>query len=779
MVATWLKAVSTKRRTAMNNTEPAIETGAQTLHDKAQTKKSAAIVYQNSVFLVVDDFEIMRKVTAEQLKSLGAKKILVANNGVEALRILHAQHVDIVLSDWNMPLLSGLDLLKAVRCDEQLYRLPFVMIMSEIERKRVEQAIASGVSALVLKPYTGEHLAMRIDKAMEWTPQFIPASALHSTASILSSDSTGHDLLVADIQQLPDPAQRPNILIVDDAADNLHMLSEIFKDEYKVRVAHKGVTALEICFSVTPPDLVLLDILMPDMDGFEVARRMREHPVAATIPIIFVTALSSESARLQGLALGAVDFITKPIDTELLKPRVRNFMRYVALHKQLQADYDGMLEIAQIKKQADNLNHNEIERTQDAVNLLVKEFAADDSKRSTPIEAQKIEEAGLRDLNFTDQSTVLLQIETGRYKLITKQLKIADILQHTVEISRANYARKHLTIALDIDVPVPQALADSMLSNFLFQNLIDNACEAAPEFSNVAVKLYDRNPLRILIENKGVVPASRHTDYFKKTVTHDLQEDTVLRTYAAKLLCQAQGGQIELVVSEETDTTTVIVNLPRANAHESETAKVLQDEGTNRIEAFSDGVFAIAMTLLVLEIKLPLHSEVAEYGLAHTLVALWPSYLAFITSFITILVIWVRHHWMFTLIKRTDPPFLYWNGLLLFFITFLPFPTALLAEYLLHPQATVAASLYTGTVLAISLAFKALWRHATRNKVLLALFETRAASSGAKLLTLQGRLGPPLYLIAFGISFFSEGAAIAVCLMLTLFFASRDWLAQK
>ena len=96
---------------------------------------------------------------------------------MEALRILHAQHVDIVLSDWNMPLLSGLDLLKALRCDEKLYRLPFVMIMSEIERKRVEQAIASGVSALILKPYTTEHLAKRIDKAMAWAPHMISATA--------------------------------------------------------------------------------------------------------------------------------------------------------------------------------------------------------------------------------------------------------------------------------------------------------------------------------------------------------------------------------------------------------------------------------------------------------------------------------------------------------------------------------------------------------------------------------------------------------------------------
>src|SRR5580765_229163 len=204
--------------------------------------------------------------------------------------------------------------------------------------------------------------------------------------------------------------------------------------------------------------------------------------------------------------------------------------------------------------------------------------------------------------------------------------------------------------------------------------------------------------------------------------------------------------------------------------------KSRKDEGTARIEAFSDGVFAIAITLLVLEIHVPVHAAVEQQGLAYMLVALWPSYLAFITSFVSILVIWVKHHWMFTLIERTDHAFLYWNGLLLFFVTFLPFPTALLAEYFLHPAAKVAASLYTGTTLANSVSFKRLWRHATRDKRLLA---RSGATAEAKQITQQDRYGPPLYLVAFGASFFSESASIAACLFLALLFAFRDWSAKN
>ena len=97
------------------------------------------------------------------------------------------------------------------------------------------------------------------------------------------------------------------------------------------------------------------------------------------------------------------------------------------------------------------------------------------------------------------------------------------------------------------------------------------------------------------------------------------------------------------------------------------------------------------MTLLVTAIKVPGHELVAVKWLSQSLLSLWPSYLAFLTSFVTILVAWVHHHWVFTLIGKVDHPFLYWNGLLLLCVTFVPFPTAMLSEYLLNPEAGVVA----------------------------------------------------------------------------------------
>ena len=121
-----------------------------------------------------------------------------------------------------------------------------------------------------------------------------------------------------------------------------------------------------------------------------------------------------------------------------------------------------------------------------------------------------------------------------------------------------------------------------------------------------------------------------------------------------------------------------------------------EEKETGRIEAFSDGVFAIAITLLVLELKVPHLEDGGRGRLADARPSLrqWPSYVALVTSFFTILVMWANHHRMFNVVRRSNARFLYANGLLLLLVTVVPFPTALLAEYFEKPGASVAAAVY-------------------------------------------------------------------------------------
>lgn len=200
------------------------------------------------------------------------------------------------------------------------------------------------------------------------------------------------------------------------------------------------------------------------------------------------------------------------------------------------------------------------------------------------------------------------------------------------------------------------------------------------------------------------------------------------------------------------------------------------EKETGRIEAFSDGVFAIAMTLLVLDLKVPRPSELPPAGgLSAALLAQWPTFLAYLNSFATILVMWVNHHVLFGHIKRTDQVFLFLNGLLLLFVTFVPYPTALLAAYFERPEAPLAAALYAATFVVIAVAYNLLWWHASAGHRLL---DRHVDPAWVRGITRQYWLGPPLYALAFVLAFISVPASAGLCFLLALFFCFTGVLPE-
>jgi uncharacterized membrane protein len=138
--------------------------------------------------------------------------------------------------------------------------------------------------------------------------------------------------------------------------------------------------------------------------------------------------------------------------------------------------------------------------------------------------------------------------------------------------------------------------------------------------------------------------------------------------------------------------------------------------GTSRVEAFSDAVFAIAATLLVLEFAVKPSPPSLEYQLVHQL---WPSYLAYATSFLTIAIIWINHHHVMETIERIDRTFLFITALLLLVVAFIPFPTRLVAHYLQIPGERAAVYAYGITLLLMAVVFNVLWTYARWNRRLI------------------------------------------------------------
>jgi sigma-B regulation protein RsbU (phosphoserine phosphatase) len=133
--------------------------------------------------------------------------------------------------------------------------------------------------------------------------------------------------------------ERQRILVVDDERFNINVLADLLKPHYKVMAAINGEQALKAAGGTKPPDLILLDIMMPEMDGYEVCRRLKENEATREIPVIFVTAMGQEEDETKGLELGAVDYLTKPISPAIVEARVRTHLALRKTHQSLRAAY--------------------------------------------------------------------------------------------------------------------------------------------------------------------------------------------------------------------------------------------------------------------------------------------------------------------------------------------------------------------------------------------------------------------------------------------------------
>ncbi len=278
----------------------------------------------------------MRQALASQLQTFGFGQVLQARDGLRALQMLRAEPVHVVICDLDMQDMDGLSVLEAMRAEPKLAGLHFPLMSGGMERDSAARAIRLGIGDLLVKPFTVRRLIERMQRVLQ---RDVPS------------------LVSALEPPVPEPSSKPEratILVVDDTPDNLQLVAGLFRDRFKVKIAHNGEKALAIRQSDAPPDLILLDVMMPGMDGLEVARRLREHHASECTPIIFVTAMT-DASRHQGLSLGAIDYVFKPIEPELLRLRVSNLMVYVEHRKQLQKDFDQMHENSRLQAEVERL----------------------------------------------------------------------------------------------------------------------------------------------------------------------------------------------------------------------------------------------------------------------------------------------------------------------------------------------------------------------------------------------------------------------------------------
>jgi len=252
--------------------------------------------------LIVDDVASNIHMLSLMLKE--EYSIVAAKTGAKAIELANkSPQPDVILLDVLMPDLNGYEVCRILKENKDTENIPIIFVSSLTDINEQEKALAQGGNDYLIKPVAKDILLNKIETQIKLT------NYNDKVLTICKGNVQMKNAI-------------PKILIVDDAPQNIQVAVEILKNKYTVSVATSGEKALSMLDEGLYPDLILLDIIMPEVDGFEVCRKLKSDARYCNTPVIFLTILENEHDMVKGLELGAVDYVTKPFEPKVLQARV-------------------------------------------------------------------------------------------------------------------------------------------------------------------------------------------------------------------------------------------------------------------------------------------------------------------------------------------------------------------------------------------------------------------------------------------------------------------------
>jgi len=388
---------------------------------------------------------------------------------------------------------------------------------------------------------------------------------------------------------------RPSVLVVDDVADNLMLVDGLLQDLYKVKVANSGPTALRIALKKPQPDLILLDIMMPDMDGYEVCRRLKANPATADIPVIFLTAKSSADDEQQGFDLGAVDYITKPIKTALLLARVKSQLslkeardalerRSHEEKRRLEIALAQQVKLGALKSTFVSMTSHEFRTPLTAIlssKELLQHYGARLSAAERDAAFDGIGSAVRRMLEMLDQVLAIGHADANLLEFRPREFDLECFCLELVSEAFSSQSQPgRCTIEFDMDWPSvygdQRVLADEKLLRHILGNLLSNAVKYSPNATEARFAVR-RLPESIVFEVRdqgiGIPPQDLphlFGDFHRASNVGNIA-GTGLGLAIVKRAVENHGATID-VVSEPGRGTCFTVTLPITSSTSSTTS---------------------------------------------------------------------------------------------------------------------------------------------------------------------------------------------------------------
>jgi DNA-binding response OmpR family regulator len=520
--------------------------------------KSAAI-------LIVDDYLLIRTHVRQVLAELGFTNVFQADNGRTAQDLMRRQPIDIVIGDWGMPVMSGIDLLKWMRGSQRHAKTPFMMLTAEANPASVRTALEAGVNAYMIKPFTvhsfaGKFMAMigslaspSPTAAPERMPVAVPVAAPEPQAVALDAGVIGL------APPLAERLKKCTVLIVDDIPTNIEVLAGALKDEYALKVAINGKTAIEVA-NAFPIDLILLDIMMPVMDGFAVCRQLKANPKTADIPIIFLSARDGVDDVVGGLRLGAVDYVSKPADPTILKARIATHLALATAMHDLKRQNALLAENAHLRENVERMTQHDL-KSPIAVALHASQaLLAGELAPAERDNARMIETAATHALEMINRTLDIYKMEKGEYQPALQAVDLGALLAKVARQTELAFASREIAVRVGA-VGDAVCLGEPILCYSLFNNALKNAAEASPAGGTVSIEVAPGyGSLHVVIENEGEVPGARRANFFDKHAGSSKIGGTGLGTYSMRLMAEVQGGDVAMETGA--GRTRITVTLP-------------------------------------------------------------------------------------------------------------------------------------------------------------------------------------------------------------------------